>query len=177
MYKRQDLEIPYTTPHPLARPHQLECQGDYAGASQSWLDIGMPFEAALCLLVSDLTENAEHLQTAHGMLDKLGAKAYTERARSIATTMGALKLLPKRRRGPNPNTRQHPLGLTKKEQQILALLADGVNNQEIAERLSRSKRTIENHVSSVLAKMGVKNRVDAMLRVQSEPWLLPPKSH
>ena len=175
--QRFNFSIPYNTTHQFALPHQLECQRDYTAAAQSWMELGMPFEAALCFLVSDLSQQTSHLQTAHSMLDKLGAKAYTERARSIASTIGALKLLPKRRRGPNPNTRQHPLGLTKKEQQILALLADGVTNQEIAERLSRSKRTVENHVSSVLAKMGVKNRVDAMLRVQSEPWLLPPKSH
>ena len=52
-------------------------------------------------------------------------------------------------------------------------MLDGVSNSKIAESLSRSQRTIEHHVSSILKKMNVSSRMDAMLRVQNEPWLTP----
>ncbi|PKH00204.1 hypothetical protein CXF95_06245 [Paraglaciecola sp. MB-3u-78] len=42
---------------------------------------------------------------------------------------------------------QHPLGLTKKEQQVLVLLAKGENSKEISLQLSRSLRTVEHHVT------------------------------
>jgi DNA-binding NarL/FixJ family response regulator len=81
-------------------------------------------------------------------------------------------MLPKLRRGPYTKTRQHPIGLTAKEQQVMALLITGSTNQDIAKNLSRSQRTIENHVSSILSKLNVESRIEAMLRVQNEPWLL-----
>ena len=55
---------------------------------------------------------------------------------------------------------------------MLALIVKGYSNREISEALSRSPRTVEHHVSSVLAKLGAANRMGVMLRVQKEPWLL-----
>ena len=51
-------------------------------------------------------------------------------------------------------------------------MVDGIANSEIAKRLSRSQRTVEHHVSAVLAKLNAANRMEAMLRVRSEPWLI-----
>jgi len=59
-----------------------------------------------------------------------------------------------------------------REQEILSLIAGGATNQEISDRLVRSRRTIEHHVSSLLMKLNVTNRMEAMLRVQNEPWLV-----
>jgi DNA-binding NarL/FixJ family response regulator len=67
----------------------------------------------------------------------------------------------------------HPYELTGKEQAVLTLLADGKSNAHIADELSRSRRTIENHVSSILSKLSCKNRLEVVLRTQSEPWILP----
>ena len=69
---------------------------------------------------------------------------------------------------------QHPLGLTKRESQVLELIISGLTNQAIADKLNRSIRTIEHHVSAVLAKFNVENRVEVIVRIQSEPWLLMP---
>ena len=55
---------------------------------------------------------------------------------------------------------------------MLALLAEGASNVEIAERLSRSRRTIEHHVSAVLAKLNAGNRLEAVLRAMAEPWIV-----
>ncbi|GAB2868968.1 response regulator transcription factor [Pseudoduganella ginsengisoli] len=54
--------------------------------------------------------------------------------------------------------------LTSRETEILALMAAGMNNAEIAQALGPSEGTVKNHVSSILSKLGVRDRVRAVLR-------------
>jgi DNA-binding NarL/FixJ family response regulator len=54
------------------------------------------------------------------------------------------------------------LGLTKREQAVLNLLAEGLSDREIADLLSISPRTVSGHVSRILAKMGVESRTAAV---------------
>ncbi len=54
--------------------------------------------------------------------------------------------------------------LTSRETEILALMAAGFNNGEISAALGPSEGTIKNHVSSILSKLGVRDRVRAVLR-------------
>ena len=51
------------------------------------------------------------------------------------------------------------ISLSSREIEIIELVAMGLTNQEIAERLTISKRTVDNHVSNVFTKTGSKNRV------------------
>jgi DNA-binding CsgD family transcriptional regulator len=52
----------------------------------------------------------------------------------------------------------HERGVTAREAEVLALVAEGMTNPEIARRLFLSPRTIQTHVSSLLAKLGVPSR-------------------
>ncbi len=57
-----------------------------------------------------------------------------------------------------------PQDLTKKELEVLRLVAGGYSNREISEGLKRSEGTIKNHVSNILSKLGVRDRTRAVLR-------------
>jgi DNA-binding CsgD family transcriptional regulator len=57
-------------------------------------------------------------------------------------------------------------GLTKREREVVELLAHGATNPEIADRLFLSRKTVERHVSNVLAKVGVRNRAELAARFQ-----------
>ena len=64
---------------------------------------------------------------------------------------------------PEPNL---PDGLTPREAEVLALIADGRSNTEIARDLGLSLKTVQNHVSNLLAKLQVRDRTQAALRAR-----------
>jgi DNA-binding NarL/FixJ family response regulator len=54
-----------------------------------------------------------------------------------------------------------PFGLSKREREVLQLLVEGRSNPEIAETLFLSQKTVRNHVTSILNKLGVETRTAA----------------
>lgn len=61
--------------------------------------------------------------------------------------------------------------LTPREQEVLQLLAQGLNNRAIAEALFVSDRTVQAHLTSIFAKMGVSSRLEAVLTAIRRGWL------
>ena len=57
-----------------------------------------------------------------------------------------------------------PEPLTPRETEVIRLMAGGYSNREIAQALSKSEGTIKNHVSNILAKLGVRDRTRAVLK-------------
>jgi DNA-binding NarL/FixJ family response regulator len=67
-------------------------------------------------------------------------------------------------RGPRPATRRNPYGLTPRELEVLVLVADGLYNSQVADRLVVSERTVDHHVGAILRKLGVRTRAEASVR-------------
>jgi len=61
--------------------------------------------------------------------------------------------------------------LTSREQEVLQLLSQGLNNQAIAEALYVSDRTVQAHLTNIFAKMGVSSRLEAVLTAIRRGWL------
>jgi predicted ATPase/DNA-binding CsgD family transcriptional regulator len=66
--------------------------------------------------------------------------------------------------------------LTKREQEIAALVSEGLTNSQIAQRLVVSPRTVDSHVASIYAKLGVSSRVQLAIRLGQQPDSAGPAS-
>jgi DNA-binding CsgD family transcriptional regulator/ubiquinone biosynthesis protein UbiJ len=156
----------------VASPRVAELRGDAPAAAAEWSRLGLPYEAALALMQVRGEGAADALSRAISILEEIGARGAASAARRLARRLGLDGNLPRARRGPYSAARHHPLGLTHRELQVLELVAQGLGNREIAQRLVRSPRTIEHHFSAVLGKLNATSRMEVMLRLRSEPWLL-----
>jgi len=144
---------PTEPPGKAARPYALELAGEWRQAADRWREIGCPYETALALADSD---EEEPLRQALEIFDRLGARPMAALVARRLREMG-IRSIP---RGPRPTTRAHPAGLTPREAEIASLVAQGLRNPEIATRMYISVKTVDHHVSSVLAKLGARNRTD-----------------
>ncbi len=138
----------------VAGPYALHLAGQYRAAAGAWLAIGCPYDAALALY--DQGEEAA-LREAAQILDRLGAPATLHVVRARMRELGITQVP----RGMRAETRADAFGLTRREREVLNLLCTGRTNAEIATALVLSQKTIDHHVSAVLAKMGVSSRRDA----------------
>jgi DNA-binding CsgD family transcriptional regulator len=119
----------------------------------------MRYEAARtrALLAEALWEAEPEVATAEARaalaaFEVLGAGADADLVASLLRRLGVTAA----RLGPRGQ-----VGLTKREQQVLGLLGEGLSNPEIAARLHLSRETVEHHVAHVLSKLGVRSRAEA----------------
>jgi DNA-binding CsgD family transcriptional regulator len=135
----------------LAEPYRRQVEGNWEQAAQVWLGLGCPYEAALALYDSG-QETA--LRQALKILTGLGSPAAVQLTRHQMRQLG-IRSIPV---GPRTATRAHPLGLTRREREVLDLICAGHTNAEIAAKLFISPKTVDHHVSSVLAKLDAPTR-------------------
>lgn len=76
-------------------------------------------------------------------------------------------------RGERSSTRENPTGLTVREAEVLSLLAGGLSNVAIAERLFITRKTASHHVSSILLKLNVSSRGQASALAVANGWNTP----
>jgi DNA-binding CsgD family transcriptional regulator len=131
--------------------------GDWRQAADQWEKIGDPYERALELASSRSTQPCLE---ALDVLDDLGAVAAGRQVRAVLREIGVVRIP----RGRQRATRENPAGLTERQVDVLALLATGLTNAEIAERLVVSTRTVDHHVSAILTRLEVSSRRDAARR-------------
>ena len=140
-----------------AEPFACSLRGDWRSAVEHWTRLGCPYEAALALADAD---EEQPLRESLEILSGLGARPAAAIVSRRLRALGVRDI----RRGPRPSTRANAAGLTNRESQVLELVAEGLRNAEIAERLFLSQRTVDKHVSAILRKLGAHNRSEAVAR-------------
>ena len=138
----------------------------FGQALEAFVRLDLRYEAARTHLLS-ARALGEHDQPTpsprHGrplaMFDNLNAAADVDEAAAYLRTLGVRAA----RTGPRGTPE-----LTRREQQVLSLLEEGLTNQQIATRLFLTRKTVEHHVRSLLAKLNVSSRTEAVARVMRD---------
>jgi len=159
--RRLGAEPPSAQPARLPTPCQRELDGDLRAAAEAWRALGCPYDAAMVLLHGETADVIEALQA----FDALGALPAGRMARRRLRAAGVADVA----RGPYRAARNDPDGLTPRERQVLDLLREGLSNSQIAARLHRSARTVEHHVTALLAKLGATTREAAVAAADTRP--------
>jgi DNA-binding CsgD family transcriptional regulator len=156
LWKLGKLDLPTSG---LPEPYRRLSEGDVEGAAESWRILKIPYERAATLMSGDQEQRLQSLE----LLESLGASVPASRVRQELRADG---ITPPRGRG--RATRGNRAGLTARQAEVLQLLAAGLSNVEIADRLFVSPRTIETHVSAVMGKLGCSSRTEAVATAHRE---------
>jgi ATP/maltotriose-dependent transcriptional regulator MalT len=138
-------------------PYAIQLAGRWQEAAAAWKAAGCPYEQAAALAESP---QPEPLLAALGILDELGARPLAAHVRARLRDMGVARIP----RGPVDETRANPAGLTARQVDVLRLLSRGYTNAQIAGELVVSARTVDSHVAALLAKLGARDRREAVTR-------------
>jgi DNA-binding NarL/FixJ family response regulator len=100
----------------------------------------------------------------------LGADDYVVKPYAVGEVLARLKNIIRRSRSWGPSSGHR---LTKREQEVLALMGDGLRHNEIARRLFISPKTVATHVEHILRKLGVGSKAEAIALAYKEELLSP----
>jgi DNA-binding CsgD family transcriptional regulator len=136
-----------------------QARADFQAALEVFSGLGLVLEAtqarvALARALASHAPAAAVVEARHALetFERLGAMRDADAAGALLRELGApARTFPKKGYG----------GLTRRETEVLSLLAEGCSNAEIAQRLYISRRTAEHHVARILAKLGLRNRAEA----------------
>jgi ATP/maltotriose-dependent transcriptional regulator MalT len=145
---------PEQSEHQIAEPYALQMSGNWHAAAKMWRELGCPYEEANALMDGDEAAQLEALS----ILETLGAGPAAEKLRRNLRATGVRGLS----RGPRPSTKENSAGLTARQMDVLALMSEGCTNAEIADRLFISYKTVDHHVSAILAKLEAHTRAEAV---------------
>jgi DNA-binding NarL/FixJ family response regulator len=142
----------------------------WAAAAAAWDQLGQPYPAAyahwrqaeaLLPRRGSRAEATSALQSAHQTSQRLGAAPLRRELEGLARRARIDLAQPQPTKEVAPARPAEPFGLTPREREVLELLAEGRTNPQIAQVLFISAKTVGIHVSNILAKLGVANRVEA----------------
>lgn len=150
-------------PEGIAEPYRLVMEGKANESAEIWESKGLPYERGLALMHGDEQSRLLALE----IFETLGAVAVASKFRKTLRDEGVA--VP---RGKGRDTRGHAAGLTARQDEVLQLLEEGLTNVEVADRLFVSPRTVENHVSAVLAKLDSSTREEAVSRAREAGLLV-----
>jgi DNA-binding CsgD family transcriptional regulator len=148
------LGILSEVPDWLPPAYRLQVEGDWRGAADIWAYWERPYEQAVALAEGDVPARLAALQ----ILDGIGANGLSNRIRRDLRRDG-VRNIPL---GPRLSTRERVANLTTRQAEVLDLMAQGLANAEIADRLFISSRTAEHHVAAVLSKLNASSRDQAV---------------
>jgi DNA-binding CsgD family transcriptional regulator len=114
-----------------------------------------------CLAAVDRAAAAEAFRSAGEVAERLGARTEARVAERALRTLGVRTW----RRGAAAEAVDNLGSLTAREREIARLVAAGASNPEIAGTLFLSRKTVERHVSNILAKLGIRNRAELAARI------------
>jgi two-component system, NarL family, response regulator DevR len=94
--------------------------------------------------------------------DLVSAVRTVAKGQSLLDPSATARLMARLRQGQEPEPEPDALpGLTDREREILALIGEGLTNRQIGQRLYLAEKTVKNHISRLLAKLGVERRIQA----------------
>ena len=158
--RRAGLTAPDLPGMVFETPVVLALAGRHEESAAAWDEFGMPYEAAWALLDSN---DAELVREALTRFDQMKVPAAARLARKELRRLGATSIPT----GSRAATLANPAGLTQREQEVLALVAGSLTDEQIAARLVISVRTVNHHVSAILTKLGVTSREAAATEARS----------